>query len=87
MKSLMVLNVVAFSLLVLERLIGETILANLILIALAALVLVMTAVGGLIHMVERRTMQALVVLAVSATMGGYIAARLSSDSFPVGYGP
>ena len=81
------LNVGALTFLLLERMIGETIFANVILIGLS-IILLLTAAGlGLVDLIKRRNMQSCVTFSVSALLGLYIAARLYYESVPVGYGP
>jgi hypothetical protein len=78
------LDVVALAFLVLERMIGDTILANLILLVLAAMFLILAALVGLFDLIERRTLESMVA---STALIVYIVGRFYFDTVPAGYGP
>lgn len=81
------LNSVALAFLLLERIIGDTILGNVILIGLAALLLFVAVVVGSIDLIERRTLGSVVAFSVSIAMIVYIGTRVYFDTIPAGYGP
>ena len=81
------LNVVALASLLFERMIGDTILGNVVLVGLSITVLLAAVPLGLFDMLKRRNLRSSVTFAMSAVLAVYIAIRLASDSVPVGYGP
>ena len=88
MKRVVVsLNSVALAFLLLERVIGDTILGNVILIGLAAMLLFVAAIAGLVALIQKRTMGSVVSFSMSVALIVYIGARLYLDTVPAGYGP
>lgn len=81
------LDCVALSFLIFERMIGDTILANVILLGLALLLLIAAALVGLFRLVEQRTLPAFATLSVSSALIVYIWARFHFGTVPAGYGP
>jgi len=81
------LNSVALAFLILERVIGDTILGNVILIGLAALLLLVATIVGLIVLIQKRTKGSVASFSVSVALIIYIGARLYFDTVPAGYGP
>ena len=81
------LDFVALTFLALERMIGDTILGNVILIALAAMSLLVAILVGLIDLIERRTLESVVTFSVSSVLVLYILGRIYFETVPAGYGP
>ena len=86
-RGLVALNVTIVGLLVLELLIGDTILANLLLIALAMFLTFCTVVAGAIEVVRQRSVHSVLTLIFSLVLLGYLILRVALDSVPAGYGP
>jgi hypothetical protein len=81
------LDSVAVAFLVLERMIGDTILGNVILIALAAMFLMVATLVGLVDLIERRGLESIVTFSMSSALIVYILVRYYFNSVPAGYGP
>ena len=81
------LNTVALAFLLLERVIGDTILANVILIGLAAMLLFVAVLTGLIDLLQKRATGSIVNLSMSIVLIVYIGTRIYFDTVPAGYGP
>jgi hypothetical protein len=77
----------ALSFLVLERVIGDTILGSVILIALAAMFLLVATLVGLVDLIERRTLESAVTFSVSSVLVLYLLGRIYFGTVPAGYGP
>lgn len=81
------LNWSALVALLIESLIGDTILANLILIGAAFLMLINAVMIYLGEMIKRRDNSPPLGLIVSLALLAIIAWRAVGDSIPAGYGP
>ena len=80
-------NVMALAFLITEQLIGETILANLILIVLAGMALAAALLFGVVGWLQYRNRVARVTLAMSLVLTLYLVIRCTFFQVPAGYGP
>ena len=86
-KAVLVLVAVSAALLALERMIGDTILGNLILLLLAIGAASLATLVALIDLAIRRTTKSIVGLLASAAPIAYVVLRVVLDTVPMGYGP
>lgn len=81
------LNATGLSFLALERLIGDTILGNVLLMGLAIILLLVAAIAGLADAVRHPSRQSVITLTASVIGIAYVILRVYFDSVPAGYGP
>ena len=81
------INAMAFGFLATEQLIGETILANLILLVFAVMALAAALLFGGVAWLSARNSAALTNLAVSGVLVLYTVLRCVFYRVPAGYGP
>ena len=86
-KPVMVLFAISAAPLVLERMIGDTILGNVLLLGFGLLVALLATLVALVDLAARRTARSSVGFLGSAGLVTYVILRFYFDSVPAGYGP
>ena len=86
-KAVLVLLAISAGCLVLEMLIGDTILANVLLLLLAIAVALLAALLAVIDVIQKRTAKSIAGVLLSGAPVAYVILRFAVDSVPAGYGP
>ena len=86
-KPVLVLVALSSALLVLERMIGETILGNVILLLMAMGAASLATLVALIDLAIRRSTRSIAGLLGSVAPIAYVVVRFVLDNVPMGYGP
>jgi hypothetical protein len=86
-KSALILNSISLALIIVEAMMGPTILGNIIFLGLAIVLALIGAFVGIAAFVSSRTRSSLAVLLMSVALIGYVIFRFYLDTVPAGYGP
>jgi len=86
-KAVLVLVALSAALLAIEKMIGATILANVLLLLLAMGVSILATLVALVGIVTRLTIKSVAELLASVAPIAYVVARFALNSVPAGYGP
>lgn len=81
------LDGVSLALLILERMIGETILGNVLLLGLAFFLAAAASLIAIVNLAVRRTGASISACLVSVALIAYVVMRVVFESVPMGYGP
>jgi hypothetical protein len=87
MKAALILNAISLALIILEKIMGPTILGNVIFLGLAFLLSLVALLKGATGLFKRPTKNAKIVSVTGALLIGYVIYRVFMDSVPAGYGP
>lgn len=86
-KAVLVLVALSAACLVFERMIGDTILANVMLLLLAMGVAILATLVALVEIASRLTIKSVVGLLASLAPIAYVVGRFVLNTVPAGYGP